>query len=193
LTDQAGNKTQSPFLGFRIQHPVTTTVVRGFTGVGNRIALTFDDCVYGDAWTSILNTLEARGLRATFFCATVNLDRNAAQARRTVAEGMSIGSHTRDHPDLTTLSYDQIRAQLSDDIDAWWRVARATPLPLFRPPYGAYDSDVLRAAGDLGFVHTVTWDVDPQDWSDPGVGEIQSRVLSHAHPGMIVVMHVKPE
>ncbi|HXJ64221.1 MAG TPA: polysaccharide deacetylase family protein [Actinomycetota bacterium] len=193
LTDEAGNRSESPFLPFRIQHPVTTTVVRGFTGVGNRIALTFDDCVFGDAWTSILNTLEARGLRATFFCASVNLDRNPAQARRTVADGMSIGSHTRDHPDLTTLSYDQIRTQLADDIDAWWRIAHATPLPLFRPPYGAYDSDVLRAAGDLGFVHTVTWDVDPQDWSDPGVGEIQTRVLSHAHAGMIVVMHVKPE
>jgi peptidoglycan/xylan/chitin deacetylase (PgdA/CDA1 family) len=141
----------------------------------------------------VLTALEARGRRATFFCASVNLDHNAAEARRTVADGMSIGSHTRDHPDLTTLSFDQIRAQLQDDIDAWWRIARATPLPLFRPPYGAYDSDVLRAAGDLGFVHTVTWDVDPQDWSDPGVGEIRSRVLSHAHAGMIVVMHVKPE
>jgi peptidoglycan/xylan/chitin deacetylase (PgdA/CDA1 family) len=193
VADQAGNRTQSEFLPFRIQHPVTTTVVRGFTGVGNRIALTFDDCVFGDAWTSILNTLEARGLRATFFCASINLDHNAAEARRTIADGMSIGSHTRDHPDLTTLSYDQIRAQLQDDVDAWWRIARATPLPLFRPPYGAYNSSVLQAAGSLGFLHTVTWDVDPQDWSDPGVAAIRQRVLSAVHPGAVVVMHVKPE
>jgi len=193
LTDQAGNRTRSAFRPLRIQHPVTSTVVRGFTAVGKRIALTFDDCIFGDAWTSILNALEARGLRATFFCASVNLDGNAAEARRTVADGMPIGSHTRDHPLLTTMSYERIRAQLQADIDAWWRIARATPLPLFRPPYGAYDADVLKAAGDLGFLHTVTWDVDPQDWSDPGVDAIRQRVLSHAHDGMIVVMHVKPE
>lgn len=193
LVDQAGNRTQSRFRPFRIQHPVTTSVVRGFTGVGDRIALTFDDCVFGDAWNSILNTLEARGLRATFFCASINLDRNAAEARRTVADGMSIGSHTRDHPNLTTLSYGQVRAQLEDDVEAWWRIARATPLPLFRPPYGAYDSTVLRAAGSLGFLHTVTWDVDPSDYTDPGVAAIRQRVLSHAHAGMIVIMHVKPE
>jgi peptidoglycan/xylan/chitin deacetylase (PgdA/CDA1 family) len=193
LADEAGNRTETRFLSFRIQHPVTTTVVRGFSGVGNRVALTFDDCAFGDAWTSILNALEARGLRATFFCASSTLDGNARQARRTVADGMSIGSHTRDHPVLTTLNADQIRAQLEADIDAWWRIARATPLPLFRPPYGAYDPEVLQVAGSLGFTRTVTWDVDPEDWADPGAAAIQQRVLSHAHAGMVVVMHVKPE
>jgi peptidoglycan/xylan/chitin deacetylase (PgdA/CDA1 family) len=193
LVDRAGNTTRTTFLPFRIQHPVTTKVVRGFTGVGRRVSLTFDDCIFGDAWNSILNTLEANHVRATFFCASVNLDHNAQQARRTVADGMSIGSHTRDHPDLRTLSYSQIRSQIQADIDAWWRIARATPLPLFRPPYGAYDGEVLRAAGDVGYARTVTWDVDPQDWSDPGVSAIQQRVLSHSHPGMVVVMHVKPQ
>ena len=193
VADAAGNVLETPFLPFRIQHPVTSTVVRGFSGVGNRVALTFDDCAFGDAWNSILNALEARGLRATFFCASYTLDGNAAQARRTVADGMSIGSHTRDHPVLTTLSASQIRTQIQSDIDAWWRIARATPLPLFRPPYGAYDSEVLQVAGSLGFTRTVTWDVDPQDWASPGAAEIQRRVLSHAHAGMVVVMHVKPE
>ncbi len=193
VVDQAGNRTESEFLPFRIQHPVTTSVIRGFTGVGNRVALTFDDCAFGDAWNSILHTLVSRGLRATFFCTGISLERHAAQARRTIADGMSVGNHTLDHPDLTRLSTAQIRAQLLDDTDVWWRVARTTPLPLFRPPYGAYDSTVLQVAGSLGFLYTVTWDVDPEDWSDPGVAAIQQRVLSHAHAGMIVVMHVKPE
>lgn len=38
------------------------------------------------------------------------------------------------------------------------------PAPYFRPPYGAYDSEVLRAVG-------------------------ADRVLSHARAGSIVVMH----
>src|SRR6266545_4026825 len=158
-----------------------------------RVALTFDDCIFGDAWTSILNTLHSFGVKTTFFCNAVNLSRNEAQARRTVEEGHAIGSHTRDHPDLRGLAYDQIRSQVRDDIDAWWQIARTTPVPLFRPPYGAYDSEVLRAVGSLGFLRTMLWDVDPQDWSDPGPSVIVDRVLSHAHRGMVVVMHVKPQ
>jgi len=193
LTDEAGNKRVTDFLSFRVIRSVTTTVVTHFTDVGNRVALTFDDCIFGDAWTSILNTLDAFGVKTTFFCNSVNLSRNEAQARRTVAEGHAIGSHTRAHPDLRGLSYDEIRNEVRPDIDAWWAIARTTPVPLFRPPYGAYDSEVLRAVGSLGFAHTMLWDVDPQDWSDPGVSVIVDRVLSHAHAGMVVVMHVKPQ
>src|SRR6266540_170997 len=131
LTDEAGNKRVTDFLSFRVIRSVTTTVVTHFTHVGNRVALTFDDCIFGDAWTSILNTLDAFGVKTTFFCNSVNLSRNEAQARRTVAS--------------------------------------------------------------LGFAHTMLWDVDPQDWSDPGVSVIVDRVLSHAHAGMVVVMHVKPQ
>src|SRR6266511_4136381 len=193
LTDEAGNKRVTAFLSFRVIRAVTSTVVTHFTDVGNRVALTFDDCIFVDAWTSILNTLHSFGVKTTFFCNAVNLSRNEAQARRTVEEGHAIGSHTRDHPDLRGLSYDQIRSQVRDDIDAWWQIARTTPVPLFRPPYGAYDSEVLRAVGSLGFLRTMLWDVDPQDWSDPGPSVIVDRVLSHAHRGMVVVMHVKPQ
>ena len=36
---------------------------------------------------------------------------------------------------------------------------------------------------------TVTWDVDPSDWSNPGSGAVYSRVVGAVHPGSIVVMH----
>jgi peptidoglycan/xylan/chitin deacetylase (PgdA/CDA1 family) len=37
------------------------------------------------------------------------------------------------------------------------------------------------------------WDVDPQDWREPGASVIASRVLSHVRPGSIVVMHLRPQ
>ena len=33
--------------------------------------------------------------------------------------------------------------------------------------------------------------MDPRDWSAPGAGVIAQRVLSHVHPGAIVVMHLR--
>jgi peptidoglycan/xylan/chitin deacetylase (PgdA/CDA1 family) len=66
-------------------------------------------------------------------------------------------------------------------------------VPYFRPPYGAYDSTTLAAAGRLGFQRTMLWDVDPQDWRRPGAGAIAAKVLGSVHPGAIVVLHVQSQ
>lgn len=47
---------------------------------------------------------------------------------------------------------------------------------------------VVTLARSLG-LSTVAWDVDPQDWSNPGVRTIVNRVLSAVHPGAIILMH----
>ena len=59
---------------------------------------------------------------------------------------------------------------------------------MFRPPYGSYDEAVVRDAGALGLA-TVLWNVDPADYSQPGVGAIVRRVLAQVQPGSIIVSH----
>ena len=46
----------------------------------------------------------------------------------------------------------------------------------------------LPLAAELGKA-LVMWDVDPQDWRQPGAEQIASYVLSHASPGAIILMH----
>ena len=38
-------------------------------------------------------------------------------------------------------------------------------------------------------MRTITWDVDPADWSMPGSGAIYSRIVGAAQPGSIILMH----
>jgi hypothetical protein len=59
---------------------------------------------------------------------------------------------------------------------------------LFRPPGGAVNSAVIGAAAADG-LRTITWDVDPADWSTPGTSAIYSRVVDAAQPGSIILMH----
>ncbi|MBI4260172.1 MAG: polysaccharide deacetylase family protein [Actinobacteria bacterium] len=191
--DDAGNKRVSAAEPFRSHRPVTTKVWRNVAGAGNRVALTFDDCVYSAAWDRILDILAARGVKASFFCNATYVDRYPGLARRTAAAGHTIGSHTAEHRYLPALTWTQIRGQIAADQAAWWRVAETTPAPYFRPPYGAYDSDVLGAAGSIGFLRTVMWDVDPQDWALPGSSTIASRVISNSRAGSIVVLHVRDQ
>ena len=43
------------------------------------------------------------------------------------------------------IATEDLVSMLGDEA-AWWDVARATPAPYLRPPYGSYDSEVLAAA-----------------------------------------------
>lgn len=192
-TDDAGNASTSAFRAFRVDRSVGSVVVRRADAAGTRVALTFDDCTEGSAWTSILSTLRSYDVRATFFCPGDEVREHPGEARATVAGGHAIGSHSNGHAQLDRLSYDEIVARLDVDKAAWWSVTGATPLPYFRPPYGNYDAEVLDAAGDLGFRYTVIWDVDPQDWTSPGAGTIASRVLGSVRPGSIVLLHVRSQ
>ncbi|MCB1006196.1 MAG: polysaccharide deacetylase family protein [Acidimicrobiales bacterium] len=193
LTDDAGNAATSPFRAFRVDRSVTSVVVRRVESAGRRVALTFDDCNEGAAWDSILSSLRAYGVRATFFCPGDQVYAHPGQARATVAAGHTVGSHSADHAQLTRLSYSSIMGRLATDKAAWWSVARAVPTPYFRPPYGSYNSTVLAAAGSQGFRYTVIWDVDTNDWQSPGASTIASRVLGSARPGSIVLLHVKSQ
>ncbi len=101
--------------------------------------------------------------------------------RRILAEGNEIGNHSTHHsayPGYADLAATSARIK---------RLTHFRPC-LFRPPYGAVNSGVISAAAQAG-MRTVTWDVDPTDWSNPGTGAIYSRIVSAAQPGSIILMH----
>jgi peptidoglycan/xylan/chitin deacetylase (PgdA/CDA1 family) len=75
------------------------------------------------------------------------------------------------------------------------RYADQSPRPLFRPPFGAWDAEVLAGAGSAGYRWTVMWDVDTIDWkpiSDggPSADQIVASVLAKVQGGSIVLMHL---
>jgi peptidoglycan/xylan/chitin deacetylase (PgdA/CDA1 family) len=192
-TDAAANRGRSHKVRFVVQHPVHTTVWRRVDGAGRHVALTFDDCNDGAAWNRIVSILHANHVHGTFFCVGDNVVRYPDVARRTVALGNAVGDHTWDHASLPGKTKAVVQADIEKAALSWWTVARVTPLPYFRPPYGAYDSTTLTAAGSLGFSRTMLWDVDPQDWRRPGASAIASRVLEAIRPGSIVIMHTLPQ
>jgi peptidoglycan/xylan/chitin deacetylase (PgdA/CDA1 family) len=192
-TDAAGNTRVSAKRSILVDYPVVAHVVRRLGGAGGRVALTFDDCNDGAAWTSILRTLEARHLQASFFCLGSQVARHAAQARRALRDGDTIGNHTWTHPFLPARTYDQVRSEVARTTRAWWQLAHEAPLPYFRPPYGALSQTALSAIGSEGYSTVVLWDVDPQDWRRPGVAAIVDRATRPARSGSIVLLHVLPQ
>lgn len=191
VTDIAGNARGSLASTVRVARPVRSLKIYGVADAGNRVALTFDDCGSSSAWRSILGTLQRTRAQGTVFCSGYRVAQEPVLARKTIAEGIPIGNHGWDHLDLTGITNAQVRSQLMRTSAAWWRVAGVTPIPYFRPPYGATNARVERIAGQLGYRYTAMWNVDPRDWSGISASQVVRNVLSATRPGGIVVMHMK--
>jgi peptidoglycan/xylan/chitin deacetylase (PgdA/CDA1 family) len=81
----------------------------------------------------------------------------------------------------------QLRRQLART-DRAIEQALPTPVCLFRPPYGEDVPRLSVIAAKLGLT-TILWSIDPSDYALTSPREIAGRVLSHAQPGAIVVLH----
>jgi peptidoglycan/xylan/chitin deacetylase (PgdA/CDA1 family) len=144
------------------------------------VALTFDDgpSEYTDRF---LDVLREKDVPATFFEVGQEMPGREATMRRILAEGDEIGDHTMNH--VEDPGYAQIAGAAA-------RIRAYTGFRpcLFRPPGGAENSTVIATAGSLG-LKTVTWDVDPRDWSLPGTAAIYANIVANARPGAIILMH----
>ena len=191
LTDQAGNVTVTSAKSFRDYRAAAARIYYHLPAAGRRVALTFDDGGYDAAWASMLSTLKRYGAHATFF--PVGPDVDPTMARRTVADGDAMGSHSWTHTNMTRQSYPQVFHEWVSTEAPWWNAAGVTPVPYCRPPYGSHNATTAAAAGAAGFTRIILWDIDPRDWTTPGVSVIVQRVLSHLHRGAIVCMHIRPQ
>jgi peptidoglycan/xylan/chitin deacetylase (PgdA/CDA1 family) len=156
------------------------------------VALTFDAGGNAAGVASILGTLARDHVRATFFVTASWARAYPAQAHAICAAGR-VGNHSVSHPHFTQLSAAQIRAEVLDAATVLRRTCGANPAPLFRFPYGDRDSRTIGAVNSLGYV-PVSWTVDTLGWEGTNAGisgaSVIARVVAHAQPGEIVLMHV---
>jgi peptidoglycan/xylan/chitin deacetylase (PgdA/CDA1 family) len=144
------------------------------------VALTFDDgpSEYTPGFLSVLHQKRVHG---TFFEIGQEMAGRESTMRQILREGNEIGNHTMHHTEYP--GYANI-APVTSLIEA---ATHFRPC-LFRPPGGAVNSSVIAAAGTDG-LRTITWDVDPADWSTPGSAAVYSRIVGATQPGSIILMH----
>jgi len=168
----------------------------------NRVALTFDMGGRVEPALDIMNYLVANNVRATIFMTGAMAENQNTDAGRQVLaiiddhpDLFELGNHSYSHPDFRDLTDAQIADELARTEAAVANHTSARMPPLFRPPYGGVDADVLRAVGAKGYAYTVMWDVDTIDWRPPEDGgpsasAMVTKVLNNAQGGSIVIMHL---
>jgi peptidoglycan/xylan/chitin deacetylase (PgdA/CDA1 family) len=155
-----------------------------------KIALTFDDNFIVDRTLATIKALRDRKAAATFFVVGWYVNSYPTLTSAIASAGFEVGDHSLSHPKLTDLSYAQMLREIGAGTDAFRAATGVRTVPLHRPPYGAWNSNVAKAGGEKGFQYVVLWDVDTSDWRGQSAATIVNHVLNNARNGSIVLMHV---
>ena len=150
------------------------------------VALTFDDGP-GPYTPQVLSMLEHYQVPATFFEIGDEVADYPQYSKMVAAAGFPVEDHTWSHPDLTTLSASVVDSQI-EMTQAKIQIVTGTTPRCVRPPYDAWNASVLGQIASRGLT-TMSYSVDPRDWSLPGVQAIVNRVVGAAFPGAVVDMH----
>lgn len=149
-----------------------------------RVALTFDDGPNPKTTPEVLKTLDEHQVKATFFLLGTNAKSNPDIVKEIKKASHEIASHTNAHSDLTTLTPEQVKADIDKSDQAIKEITGEKPAYI-RPPYGAVNKKVA------GIIKRplIQWSVDSNDWSLKNKEKIAERVKSTVYPGSIILLH----
>ena len=151
------------------------------------VAISFDAAWGADKTQGIIETLKEYNASATFFLVGFWVDKYPEMVKELFDSGIEIGCHSNTHPDLTKLSYDEIKNEIELCSNAIEKITNQK-VELFRCPFGAYNNTVIDVVNDLGMI-TVQWSVDSLDWKGLSAEVVTARVVENVQNGSIILCH----
>lgn len=152
-----------------------------------KIALTFDDGPHPRYTERILNILDEYGIKATFFVIGVNIRNYPEPLALIKAAGHEIANHSFSHDNSNDLDASSAIGEMRRCEELILERVGVKP-KLFRPPRGANNADVERAAMEMGY-SVVLWSIDTLDWKNTPAQEIAKNVCENIRGGDIILMH----
>jgi peptidoglycan/xylan/chitin deacetylase (PgdA/CDA1 family) len=150
------------------------------------VALTFDDGPHRPHCETVLETLRAHSVRATFFIVGSAAERAPGLLTAMLAGGHELGNHSYSHCRLVLKSMATIKHEI-ERTDAVIHLAGQEGSIPFRPPYGAKLIGLpWYLAGQRR--RSILWDVEP-DRHAADSREIVRRSVTQTRPGSIVLLH----
>lgn len=152
------------------------------------IALTFDDGPHPVYTPRILDILDEYQVKATFFMIGSRMEEYPEIVKEVSDQGHLIANHTYSHPsNLKTESLTNVLAEVSQCQSSISRLSGQNN-QLFRPPRGILSPAIITTLQKQGY-RIVLWSISADHHDAPTPELMALRVIKHAHPGAIVLIH----
>jgi peptidoglycan/xylan/chitin deacetylase (PgdA/CDA1 family)/uncharacterized caspase-like protein len=170
-----------------VEQEVQAKEIFGNTLPAKTVVLTFDDGPHKSYTEEVAAILKQYKVPGVFFQVGQNLGKldaqgkqtlgkNAAESRRLIDAGHTVGNHSFSHALLSKEKGDQLYGEIAN-ADQMLKAADPRRSELFRFPYGAHNAEGLAILSKLG-LRSVMWNIDSMDWADPVPSSIANRVLT---------------
>lgn len=148
------------------------------------IAFTFDDGPSYSNTTKLINELDKRNARVTFFMLGQLALRQKELVKEIYDRGHTIGSHTYDHKNMKKLDEEQLKFEVDYTNEILSDII-GDDIRFLRPPYGAYNKDILDKV-NMAFI---LWNVDTLDWKLRDSEKVRDYIVKTAKDGDIILLH----
>ena len=153
-----------------------------------KLSISFDAAWGCEHTQTILDTLAAHNVKATFFLTNIWLEEYPDMAKTIADAGHEIAMHSVSHPHMPELSTSQMQEELQGNYDLIVETTQYKP-ELFRFPFGDYNNQSIQVVRENGY-YPVQWSIDSLDWQESNTTEdIVNRVVMGLHPGAIILCH----
>lgn len=148
------------------------------------IAITFDDGPSANCTKVLLDELEKRNVKATFFVIGASAEENPDLIKRMSQEGHVIGNHTYSHIALENNNRQEYLAELIKTNELLENIT-GQEITFVRPPFGRWDKSLEKETNLI----PVLWSVDPMDWCTSDTCQIVEAVVKKAKENDIILLH----
>jgi len=174
-----------PEVWFRFISP---KVLRRVKPSSKAVFFTFDDGPHPTYTLEILNILERKNLKATFFFLGKKARESPEIVKLVKLKGHSIGTHGYSHRPIWILPPSKVREEFERTDEIIFSILGERP-KYIRPPWGGFNLSLVKFMKDDERTF-VLWSLDSRDWQrDISVREIVERVLKRVRPGDIILFH----
>lgn len=153
--------------------------------------LTFDLGYENGNTDKILDTLQAAGVKATFFITGHYLASQPDIVKRIISDGHIAANHSQNHKCLPDISDDGVISEILGFESNFREVTGAELSKFLRPPSGEYSERSLALTASLGY-KTILWSFAYVDYDEkkPVTEEYAyNKITGNFHNGAVILLH----
>ncbi|MCI6789510.1 MAG: polysaccharide deacetylase family protein [Lachnobacterium sp.] len=150
----------------------------------NKVAITFDDGPNPEYTVELLEGLQKRGVKATFFVLGAEVEKYPDIVKKIDDGGHLIGVHSYEHVNFGQIGDEAAIEQIEKTQEAIHNVT-GKYAGYIRPPYGCWKKSL---DVEVPLIE-VLWDIDPLDWATKDADTVVQRILKGVPEGSIILLH----